>query len=190
MDYPSAVIDKAQRLEQLLLRVAAGEAFEAVCAELTLPVTAADWPKWQAQYAAGGRQWAALLDGRFGHTHTINSAMREWLYNRKRQDPTLRAPALAAALTAEFGVSIAAGHVNHLLRKVGLTSPAGRPYKPRPAAVSPAADAPATPAPPAPATPVALANAGLFFPRGRTAAAGAGQDRRDDPGRGLRSSPG
>ena len=45
MDYPPAVIDKAQRLEQLLLRVAAGETLEAVCAELALPVTAADWPK-------------------------------------------------------------------------------------------------------------------------------------------------
>jgi transposase len=182
MDYPPAVIDKAQRLEQLLLRVEAGEAFEAVCAELTLPVTAADWPKWQAQYAAGGRQWAALLDGRFGHTHTINSALREWLYNRKRQDPTLRAPALAAALTAECGVSVAAGHVNHLLRKVGLSSPPGRPYKPRPAA-----DAPATPAPSAPG---ALANAGLFFPRGGATADGAGRDDRDDPGDDLRSRPG
>ena len=187
MDYPPAVIAKAQRLEQLLLRVEAGEAFEAVCAELTLPVTAADWPKWQAQYAAGGRQWVALLDGRFGHTQTINSALREWLYDRKRQDPTLRAPALAAALTAEFGVSVAAGHVNHLLRKVGLTSPPGRPYKHQPPAASPAAAAPDSPAPPAP---VALANAGLFFPRGRPAANGGGQDHRDDPGDGLRSRPG
>ena len=181
MDYPPAVIAKAQRLEQLLLRVEAGEAFAAVCAELTLPVTAADWPKWQAQYAAGGRQWVALLDGRFGHTHTINSALREWLYDRKRQDPTLRAPALAAALTAEFGVSVAAGHVNHLLRKVGLTSPPGRPYKHQPPAASPA---------PAPLAPVVLANAGLFFPRGRPAANGGGQDHRDDPGDGLRSRPG
>jgi hypothetical protein len=102
MDYPPAVIDKAQRLEQLLLRVAAGEAVAAVCAELALPVTAADWPKWQTQYAAGGRQWVALLDGRFGHPQTINSALREWLYDRKRQDSTLRAPALAAALTDEL----------------------------------------------------------------------------------------
>ncbi len=187
MDYPPAVIDKAQRLEQLLLRVAAGETLEAVCAELALPVTAADWPKRQAQYAAGGRQWAALLDGRFGHPQTINSALREWLYDRKRQDPTLRAPALAAALTAAFGVKVAVGHVNHLLRKVGLTSPPGRPYKPRPPVASAAADVPATPAP---AAPFALANAGLFFPRGRAAADGGGQDHRDDPGDGLRSSPG
>jgi hypothetical protein len=86
-----------------------------------------------------------LLDGRFGHTHTINSAMREWLYERKRQEPTLRAPDLAAALTREFGVPVAAGHVNYLLRKVGLTSPPGRPYK-----------ASAAPAPPA-ATTVAAA---------------------------------
>jgi hypothetical protein len=69
---------------------------------LALPVTAADWPKWQTQYAAGGRQWVALLDGRFGHPQTINSALREWLYDRKRQDSTLRAPALAAALTDEL----------------------------------------------------------------------------------------
>ena len=106
MDYPPAVIEKAQRLEQLLLRVAAGEAFDAVRAELDVPVTAADLPKWQAKYAAGGSQWLALLDGRFGHTHTIDLTMREWLYERKRQDPTRRAPALAAALSAEFGVTV------------------------------------------------------------------------------------
>jgi hypothetical protein len=145
MDYPPAVIEKAHRLEQLLQRIEQGEPFEAVCAELGLKVQAKDLPKLQARYTASGRQWEALLDGRFGHTHTINSAMREWLYERKRQEPTLRAPDLAAALTREFGVPVAAGHVNYLLRKVGLTSPPGRPYK-----------ASAAPAPPA-ATTVAAA---------------------------------
>lgn len=187
MDYPPAVIAKAQRLEKLLLRVEAGEAFATVCAELDVPVTAADLPKWQAKYAAGGRQWEALLDGRFGHTHTVNSAMREWLYERKRQDATLRAPALTVALAQEFGVRVAAGHINHLLRKVGLTSPPGRPYKQPPPAASTLGAAPA--ATPASAT-ASLANAGLFFPRGREAGDGGGRDRRNDLGDDLRGGPG
>ena len=77
MDYTPAVIEKAHRLEQLLQRVEQGEPFEAVRGDLGLNVTAKDLPKLQARYAAGGRQWEAWLDGRFGHTHTINSAMRE-----------------------------------------------------------------------------------------------------------------
>ncbi len=189
MDYPLAVIDKAQRLEKLLLRVEAGAAFEPVRAELDVPVTAADLPKWQAKYAAGDRQWAALLDGRFGHTQTVNSAMREWLYERKRQDDTLRAPALAAALAQEFGVRVAAGHINYLLRKVGLSGPPGRPFKPPSAAPAQAAaggaaltDPPAA-APPAPAG-SALANAGLFSPGGRKTGDGGAPGRDADPGDG------
>ncbi|MCX6030092.1 MAG: hypothetical protein NT169_12455 [Chloroflexi bacterium] len=54
--------------------------------------------------------------------------MREWLYERKLQDASLRAAALAAALAQEFGVRVAAGHINYLLRKVGLSSPPGCPY--------------------------------------------------------------
>jgi len=187
MDYPPAVVDKAHRLEMLLQRVEAGESFELVRAELGVPLAAADLPKWQAKYAAGGRRWEALLDGRFGHTHTINSAMREWLYERKRQDPTLRAPALAAALADEFGVTVAAGHINYLLRKVGLTSPPGRPFKTPPAAdtgetaaVSAATAPPSAAAPPIPI----LANAGLFFPHGCAAGHGDWERRRDHAQRG------
>jgi hypothetical protein len=159
--------------------VAAGEPFEAVRAELDMPITADDLSCWQAKYAAGGGRWEALLDGRFGHTHTVNSAMREWLYERKRQDSTLRAPALAAALAQEFGVRVAAGHINYLLRKVGLTSPPGRPYKQPPPATSTPGDAAAASAA---STPSSLANAGLFFPRGRAAGDAGGRDHRHDPG--------
>jgi len=189
MDYPPAVIDKAHRLEILLQRVAAGEPLEAVRTELALPLAADDLPRWQARYEAGGRRWEALLDGRFGHTHTVNSAMREWLYERKRQDPTLRAPALAAALADEFGVTVAAGHINYLLRKVGLTSPPGRPFKTPPAAGSgeaAAVAASAATAPPsaaAPSTPI-LANAGLFFPHGCAAGHGDRERHRDHAQRG------
>ena len=119
MDYPPAVIAKAQQLETLLQRVAAGEACAAVCADLGLVVSPAELARLQAKYAAGGQQWTALLDGRFGHAQCVNSAMREWLYERKRQDAGLRATALAAALEQEFGVRVAAGHINYLLRKVG-----------------------------------------------------------------------
>jgi DMSO/TMAO reductase YedYZ molybdopterin-dependent catalytic subunit len=67
MEQPSAVIEKAKRLERLLQRVEQGEPLEQVCTELDLAVD----PKWlarlQAKYEAGGRTWEALLDGRYGH---------------------------------------------------------------------------------------------------------------------------
>lgn len=116
MDYPPAVIAKAQQMETLLQRVAAGEACAAVCADLGLAVTPAELARLQAKYAAGAPHWTALLDGRFGHAQCVNSAMREWLYERKRQDDSLRAAALAAALAQEFGVRVAAGHINRLRR--------------------------------------------------------------------------
>ncbi len=116
MDYPPAVIAKAQQLAALLQRVAAGEACAAVCADLGLDVWPAELARLQAKYVAGGQHWAALLDGRFGHAQCVNSAMREWLYERKRQDASLRAAALAAALAQEFGVQVAAGHINRLRR--------------------------------------------------------------------------
>ena len=173
MDYPPAVIAKAQQLATLLQRVAAGEACAAVCADLGLDVSPTELARRQAKYAIGEQQWPALLDGRFGHAQCVNSAMREWLYARKRQDVRLRAAALAAALEQEFGVRVAAGHINYLLRKVGLSSPPGRPYKP----LAPA------PTPPA-ASPLALslANAGLFFPGGRETATGGAPGRDGDPG--------
>ena len=55
--------------------------------------------------------------------------MREWLYERKRQETGLTAPQLVEALRQEFGVSLSDAHVNYLLRKVGLTRAPGRPYK-------------------------------------------------------------
>ena len=176
MDYPPAVIAKAQQLETLLQRVAAGEACATVCADLPeVTVSPAELARLQAKYQAGGQQWPALLDGRFGHAQCVNSAMREWLYERKRQDASLCASALAAALEQEFGVRVTAGHINYLLRKVGLCGPPGRPFK-TPAR---AADPPAAPPPVS-----SLANAGLFFPGGRETRAGGARGRDDDPGDG------
>lgn len=176
MDYPAAVLEKAQQTERLLQRVADGEPVAVVCAELGVAVAAAELAKLQARYAADGGGWEALLDGRFGHCQTITLVMREWLYARQRQDATLTGPALAAQLTQEFGVAISAGHVNHLLRKVGLTRLPGRPFKRPPVAPLAAAGA-ASPSRPEPA----LANAGLFFPGGRAAGDG-GRGHRDADG--------
>ena len=67
MVHPPAVREKAQRLEQLLLRLEAGERFDQVCADLDLSLEAEEMPRFQAKYRAGGRQWEALIDGRYGH---------------------------------------------------------------------------------------------------------------------------
>ncbi|MEW5956889.1 MAG: hypothetical protein AB1801_04135 [Chloroflexota bacterium] len=130
MDQPQAVIEKAQRLAQLLQRVEQGEALAEVCVELGLEVSPERLVGLQAKYEAGGRQWAALIDGRHGHAQKVRAEMKEWLYERKRQDETLTGPQLVVGLKQQFGVDLSLGHVNHLLRQVALSRQTGRPPKP------------------------------------------------------------
>jgi transposase len=157
MDYPPAVLEKAQRLEQLLLKVAAGESLEAMNAIFGFSLDERQLARWQAKYEAGGRRWEALIDGRHGHPRQAHSALREWLYARKEQDEEVRATQLVAGIKEKFGVELSAGHINYLLRKRALTAPPGRPPKgPDTAAEPPAAsDAPSA----------STDNAGIFFPR-------------------------
>jgi transposase len=160
-------------MERLLQRLEAGERLISVRAELGLDIKADEVPDLRAKYEAGGRTWEALLDGRYGHAQTAHSALREWMYQRKREDPTLTAGQIADAVAAQFGVRLSAGHVNYLLRKVELTRPPGRPYKIAPNTADPSAPA----APPD----TALDQAGLFFPRGGQARPGRGRNRRGVP---------
>jgi transposase len=155
MEYPPAILEKAQRLEQLLLRVAAGESLDAVNAELGFKLAAEGLARQQAKYEAGGRSWQAVLDGRQGHARKAHSALREWLYARKREDDDLRSPQLVQEIRDKFGVELSGGHVNYLLRKCELTAPPGHPY-PHPVAESSAASATA-------AAGEAVENAGFFF---------------------------
>ena len=157
MDYPAAVLEKAQRLEQSLRRVAAGEPLEEVNAALGFNLDQPQLARWQAKYEAGGRRWEALIDGRHGHPRKAHSALREWLYARKEEDEELRAPQLVVDIKEKFGVKISEGHINYLLRKRGLSAPPGRPYKKRPSAEEETA-APAAPS-------ESVENAGIFFPR-------------------------
>ena len=155
MDYPKAVIEKAQKMEKLLQRVDAGEPLDQVCAELDVGIDEKRLAALQAKYKAGGETWEALLDGRFGHPHTAHAELREWLYERKKQDETLRAPKLATEIEKKFGVVLSAGHINYLLRKRELTAPPGHPYKHPPAEQE--EEQP-------PTTTESLDNAGTFFP--------------------------
>ena len=155
MEYPKAVIEKAQKMEKLLQRVDAGEPLDQVCAELDVEIDERRLAALQAKYKAGGETWEALLDGRFGHPHTAHAELREWLYKRKKQDETLRAPKLATEIEKKFGVVLSAGHINYLLRKRELTAPPGHPYKQPPAEQEEEQ----------PPTDIeSLDNAGLFFP--------------------------
>ena len=88
MDYPDAVIAKAKRTATLIERVESGESLAKVRTELGLSVSWEQLKKLQAKYEAGGREWQVLLDGRFGHDVKAHSALRAWLYERKRQDPS------------------------------------------------------------------------------------------------------
>lgn len=151
--YPPAVHQKAAKLEQLLLRLETGEALAPVCTELGLTLSPKRVQKLQAKYEAGGRQTAALLDGRFGHSQHVTSAIRAYLYERRQAEPGITGPALAAEVERRFEVRVSVGHINHLLDEMALNRRPGRPRK----AVEPQ---------PEPSPPPGQANAGLFFPGG------------------------
>ena len=158
MIHPPAVCEKAQRLERLLLRLEAGEPFDQVCADLDLSVRPEDLPKLQAKYEAGGRTWEALIDGRYGHPQTAHSALREWMYERKREDKSLTARELFKEIKERFQVELSIGHINYLLRKVELTRPRGQPGRHREEGkdqVAPAAETPSS---------ASLGKGGIFFP--------------------------
>ena len=123
------MIEKAQRLEQLLQGVEQGEPLAAVCAELGIEVTLERLTTLQAKYEAGGRSWEALIDGRYGHQQRVTNEMKEWLYERKRQDETVTGPELVKELEKQFQVKISVGHVNYMLRQVSLSRQTGRPPK-------------------------------------------------------------
>jgi len=151
--YPPVVHQKAEKLEQLLRRLEAGAELGQLCTELAVEVTPERARKLQAKYEAGGRQRAALLDGRFGHWQHANSAIRAYLYERKQAEPELTGPQLAEEVVQRYEVRVSVGHINHILREVALTRVTGRPRK----QVEPKPTAPPPPA---------QAHAGLFFPGG------------------------
>ena len=163
MAYPQAVLEKAKRLEQLLHQVAAGESLESANQALDFDLDQRELARAQAKYESGGHTWQALIDGRHGHSRKAHSALREWLYTRKEEDESLRAPKLVKEIKARFGVTLTDGHINYLLRKRGLSAPPGRPYK---------GGAEESAAEDAPTSTESVDNAGLFFPRGSKAGDG------------------
>jgi transposase len=175
MFHPPAVCEKAQRLECLLLRLEAGQPFVQVCADLDLSIEAEKVPALQARYEASGRIWEALIDGRYGHPQKAHSALREWMYERKREDETLTAGELAPEIAEQLQVELSIGHINYLLRKVELTRPRGRPRRRK-------RDTEGTSAPPLVPSDESLDNAGLFSPRRGEAGDGRGGGRGGLPG--------
>jgi len=129
MEYPDAVIAKAKRMAKLAERVEAGEPWREVSAELGITISGEQVAKLRAKYELGGKSWEALLDGRYGHDVKAHSALRAWLYERKSQDASLRASQLVKEIIEKFDVELSIGHINHLLRKQGLTAAPGRPAK-------------------------------------------------------------
>ena len=163
MHYPLAIIEKAKRTEELVKRVSAGEALVTVCDELNISVSSSRFAKLLKRYEAGGQSYESLIDGRQGHAQKSHAGIQEYLYGLKRDRPQLKASQLAAAIESKFDVKFSEGHINYLLRRVGLSSPQGRPKsvrtdKPPETDLTDPADE-------------ELPNAGLFFPR-----SGAGRD--------------
>ena len=156
MEYPPAVIDKAKKQEKLLqARVVGKTLAEARAISGIAAMTVREANRLQRKYEAGSSTWQALLDGRFGHDIKANSAVKEWLYERKRQDRTIRANQLVAEIKERFGVEFRAGHINYLLRKEGLTAPVGRSEKKAATATRQEEEKPEE---------KSRENAGIFFP--------------------------
>ena len=168
MDYPEAVLEKAKRLEQLLLRVAAGEPLDELNEELGFDLDEEELARQQAKYEKGGRTWKAVIDGRHGHAHKIHSGIREYLYARKKEDDSLRAPHLAEEVEKKFGIEVSAGHINYLLRKRELTAQQGRPAKKAEPDEEASTEIPNE----------SVGNAGVFFPGGSEGGDGSGGDDR------------
>ena len=156
--YPPAVIEKAKNQEKLLQARAADKTLAQAGAIAGIAVmTVKEVNRLQRKYEAGGRTWKALLDGRFGHDIKANSAIKAWLYERRRQDSTVRANQLVREIKGKFGVEFKDGHINYLLRKEGLTAPVGRPEKKKPVETESREEEPRE---------ESLENAGIFFPGG------------------------
>lgn len=166
MDYPKAVLEKAQRLEQLLLRVAAGEPLDELNEELGFDLDEEELARQQTKYEKGGRRWEAVINGRHGHAHKVHSGIREYLYRCKEEDDSLRSPQLAREVKEKFGVEVSDGHVNYLLRKRELTAPPGRPFKKPELGEEAPAEAPSE----------SVENAGIFFPGGGEGGDGSDKD--------------
>ena len=172
MEYPKAVLEKAKRLEQLVLRVSGGEALAEVNEELGFELNEEQFAEIEAKYEAGGGKWEELLDGRHGHEQKIHSGIREWLYSRKEGDEEVRAPQLAREIKEKFKVEVAPGHVNYLLRKRGLSGPVGRPYKEKSEEEEKEE----------PNRTVSMDNAGIFFPGRGKGRVGSGRSNSRDSG--------
>ena len=168
MEYPKAVLEKAERLEQLVLRVSAGENLEEVTEALGLKVTEKQLAEIKTKYEASGKKREVLIDGRYGHAQKVDSEIREWLYRRKETDEKVRSPQMAREIEKKFGVVTHPGHLNYLLRKRGLSGPVGRPYKEKPEEEEKEESNPEA----------SKDNAGIFFPgRGEGRVRGGGSDR-------------
>lgn len=152
MDYPEAVTEKAKLYAELVKRVERGESREQVCEDLGIQVDEERLVILRTKYKAEGQTWQALLDGRHGHSQKVHSEIREWLYERKKQNEELRSPALVKEIENKFGIKISGGHVNYLLRKQGLASSPGRPKKGKEVEETVAE------------TTESLENGGIFFP--------------------------
>lgn len=126
-NHPPAVIEKAQRIAEVLDRVEQGTASKQVGQELGLSIAPKQLRAWGRKYQASGGDWQVLLDGRYGHDQKASAEIKEWLCARKQVEPSLTAPQMVEEIKAKFGVGFSAGHVNYLLRKAALTRPPGRP---------------------------------------------------------------
>ena len=116
--------------EQLVLRVEQGEDAESVSQELGLTYHPKHVWRLRRQYAAGGRHWVALIDGRDGKRATkITAQIVQWLMRELQGRPTATATELRDRIRQQFEVHVSERYVRQLVHDLGRTGQMGRPSK-------------------------------------------------------------
>jgi len=144
--------DLARRKEQWILRVEQGEDPDQVRRALKLKPSSLAWLR--QRYAAGGRNWQALLEGRHGIATKGTAEVKAFLKKAKEQNPQATGAELCVQVWERFEIDISLSRLNELLHAEGLSNAPGRPQK------ASTAETPAAPE-------RDIDNAGAFFPSGR-----------------------
>ncbi len=126
MEYTPTQTEKAQRKEQLILRVEKGEPLAQVTAELGLKIEKSYFPQLRSRYQKGGRDWRALVDRRGGQARKATPEIKAFLFDRKRADSYLSAGDLQKEVWRKFKVQFSVRRINELLQAEDLSSPRGR----------------------------------------------------------------
>ena len=104
--------------EQFVRAMAAGSRWDEAAHATGLPMGRTTAYRLYQRYRVMGE--AALIDGRHGHPAKMRPAVRGWLADYCRENPTLTNRVVRAALHERWGVAIAPGYLNQVRAMLGV----------------------------------------------------------------------